>query len=111
MGRTYTSTGISMNFGGTAIPSQKNIEFTNGTQSMSMYLQSDGEFYVFGPNGQTIIIEADSGKIKLFAQTEVEIDLSGTATLRVTNDSGTVAELTNGGNLNIAGSLGTGVSF
>lgn len=112
MGRTVTATGIAFNLGGTALPAGNNyLEFSKGTAVPSSISFDGTTLTVFTWDKQKILIESDGGTVKLYAEEEIELDVASAGVVRFTNQGGTIAELDNSGNLNIAGNLGTGQSF
>lgn len=119
MGQIYTTTGIAINFGGTAIPGNNNTAFGTG-----------GEIYFAAGAGGTrgllsidalsdnIRLETDNGNITIFASQDnnsfgtVSITIGTGAILRINKNINTkIAELDANGNFRVAGTVGTGISF
>ena len=117
MGRVYTATGIGVNFGGTTVPSTNLLLLQAGTLESAIYV-SGGGLTIESPDlGGTILLENDNGKIRIYAgEGTVEITMgsstnTGMVRFLASSAGGTRAELDANGNLRIAGTIGTGITF
>jgi len=110
MGRAYASTGITVNFGGTSIAENKNIEFTSGTYSGEIYFTGNQLVLFTTAGDQTILIAADDGTAHVSGAV-VELTSAGAGVIRFQNGSGTIGELDANGNLLIAGTIGENKTF
>lgn len=116
MGRAYGITGIGINFGGSIVPSTTNLlEFgttVDGAAAAIHYDSGNTRLMIECP-ANNILISTDSGNISVISTGTVRIGID--TILRITKGAGaglgTVAELGTNGNLRIAGTLETGVTF
>lgn len=120
MGRAYTTRGVAINFGGTSAPTfPHEVILANGTNEAVINLSgtnlsidnnsnsADASIGIECLSGN-VTIAANGGTMKFFIDSDagnVFLFLKGAGA------GGTIAELDKDGNLRIAGTLGTGVTF
>jgi len=125
MGRSYTTTGIAFNLGGTAVPAgtTKHLDLRSSTSYIqfgtgaSDYIEcTPTAFNIVTPGKNMLVSSEYTGTIHIYAgdsRVKISIGTASTAGLVVLNDqgAGTLMTLDGSGNLKVKGSLGTGQSF
>ena len=122
MGRAYTVTGIGFNFGGTTLPpSAREVVLNDASGTNEAVISMLGSQLKIDNNSDStsgaiaieclsgnIIIAADGGTMSQYISTGVNAIFRF---LKSTGAGGTLATLDVNGNLKIAGTIGTGVTF
>ncbi|HLG40296.1 MAG TPA: hypothetical protein VI461_11540 [Chitinophagaceae bacterium] len=120
MGKVYTTTGIGINFGGSSIPTANQIVLTDTSGTNEAVISMNGSLFTVDNNSDSpsSVIQLDclAGNIRISAGGgTVSLYALGTGSMfrfhTASGANGTIAELDNTGNLRIAGSIGTGITF
>lgn len=115
MGKAYTVEGITLNLGGTTAPTTaRGLQFGENKEAFVEWGTGGGGTIVIESLDKKIALNIDSGTLIIAASSAGVIHINGGANtmVRLTGASGgTKAELSGAGNLRLAGTLGTGISF
>ena len=115
MGKVYTALGVSFNIAGTTVASGNNVYWgTSADPAFIGFTQNGVGTLVIESLGKSIQINVDDGFLSLNANSGTVSINMGTALaskVRFGGGNGTIAELDGGGNLKLAGTIGTGITF